>query len=108
MFDDAKNAYEELLRLIEEEEACAVESAHLSAMLKRNDARRSLIQSQQKAALASMKKSVRAKEIGQLAQGSLSTPAINITTNVNTAPTNAPTYNQMGDGGQYIAEKMFL
>ena len=108
MYEDAQNAYEELFRLIEEEESCAVEAAHHSAALKRIAVRRGFIQAREKALMSSMKESVRAKEIVRPAQGSLSTPAINITTNVNTAPTNAPTYNQMGDGGQYVAEQMYL
>lgn len=108
MYDDARHEYEELLQLIGEEEACAVEAAHLSAALKRNDARRTFIQAQEKALLASFKKTAKTREIVQPPQGNLPTPAINITTNVNTAPTNAPTFNQMGDGGQYVAEKMYL
>ena len=83
MYDDPKNVYEELLRLIEEEEKCAVEAAHHSAALKRIAVRRSFIQAREKALMASMKESVRAKEIVRPAQGSLSTPAINITINVN-------------------------
>lgn len=107
MNDDARKIYEEQLRLIAEDEACAVEAAHLSAALKRNAAHRKYIHEKERILLASSKKSGKATEIVQPAAGSLSAPAINITTNVNTNAGNAPTYNQMGDGGQYVAEQMY-
>ena len=54
MNEEARYVYEEQLRLIEEDEACAVEAAHLSAALKRIDARRKYIHAQEKALLATM------------------------------------------------------
>ena len=57
MNEEARNVYEEQLRLIEEEEVCAVEAAHLSAALKRNAACRRYIHAQEKNLLASSRKS---------------------------------------------------
>jgi len=106
MNDDARNTYEEQLRLIEEEEACAVEAAHLSAALKRNTARRRYIHAQEKNLLASSRKPSKVKNI---ATDSHETPIVHITNNVNTTTStaNAPTYNQNGDGGQYVAEQIY-
>ena len=104
MNEEARNVYEEQLRLIEEEEVCAVEAAHLSAALKRNAARRRYIRSQKKHLLASLKRSEKA-----LAADASKTSVTNITMNVNANATadNAPTYNQHGDGGQYVADNIF-
>lgn len=98
--------YEEQLRLIAEDEACAVEAAHLSAALKRNDALRRYIREQEKNLLASSRKSSRAKDI--VADNHM-TPVVQINNNVTTTSTtaNAPTYNQHGDGGQYVADNIF-
>lgn len=104
MNDDARKIYEEQLRLIAEDEACAVEAAHLSAALKRNAAHRRFIHEKERILLASSKESGKAIEM-QPAAGSLP-PAINITNNVHTNA-GTPTYNQMGDGGQYVAEQMY-
>ena len=49
MDDEARVVYEEQIRLIEEDEACAVEAAHLRAALKRNAARRRYIHAREKA-----------------------------------------------------------
>lgn len=98
--------YEEQLRLIAEDEKCAVEAAHLSAELMRIDARRRYIRSQQKNLLASSRKSSKAKDI---VPHSHETPIVQITNNVTatTSTANAPTYNQHGDGGQYVADNIF-
>lgn len=104
MNEEARYVYEERLRLIEEDEKCAVEAAHLSAALKRNDARRWFIREQEKNLLASLKRSEKA-----LAADASKTSVTNITMNVNANATadNAPTYNQHGDGGQYVADNIF-
>ena len=107
MYDEALKAYEEQLRLIEEEEACAVEAAHLSAALKRNDLRRSLIQAQEKALMAAMKDSCRGSRKQPSHPDSHETPVIQINNNVTANTSTVPTFNQMGDGGQYIAEQMY-
>jgi len=106
MNEEARNVYEEQLRLIEEEEVCAVEAAHLSAALKRNAARRRYIHAQEKNLLASSRKSSGTKDI---VTDSHETPIVHITNNVTTTTStaNAPTYNQNGDGGQYVAEQMY-
>lgn len=106
MSDEARYVYEEQLRLIAEDEKCAVEAAHLSAELMRIDARRRYIRSQQKNLLASSRKSSRAKDI--VADNRM-TPVVQINNNVTTTSTtaNAPTYNQHGDGGQYVADNIF-
>lgn len=106
MNDDARIIYEEQLRLIDEDEVCAVEAAHLSAALKRNAARRTYIHEQEKNLLASSKKSSKTKNI---LTDSHETPIVHITNNVTTTTStaNAPTYNQNGDGGQYVAEQMY-
>ncbi|MBQ6226536.1 MAG: hypothetical protein IJJ73_09585 [Bacteroidaceae bacterium] len=106
MSDEARYVYEEQLRLIAEDEACAVEAAHLSAALKRNDALRRYIREQEKNLLASSRKSSRAKDI--VADNHM-TPVVQINNNVTTTSTtaNAPTYNQHGDGGQYVADNIF-
>ncbi len=105
MNEEARNVYEEQLRLIEEEEACAVEAAHLSAALKRIAAHRRYIREQEKNLLASSKKSSRTKDI---VTDSHETPVIQINNTVTTSTANVPTYNQNGDGGQYVAEQMYL
>jgi len=104
MNDEAKYVYEEELRLIAEDEKCAVEAAHFSAELMRIDARRRYIRSQKKHLLASLKRSEKA-----LAADASKTSVTNITMNVNANATadNAPTYNQHGDGGQYVADNIF-
>ena len=106
MNDDARIIYEEQLRLIDEDEVCAVEAAHLSAALKRNAARRRYIHAQEKNLLASSRKSSGTKDI---VTDSHETPIVHITNNVTTTTStaNAPTYNQNGDGGQYVAEQMY-
>ena len=106
MNDEAKYVYEEELRLIAEDEKCAVEAAHFSAELKRNDALRRYIREQEKNLLASSRKSSRAKDI--VADNHM-TPVVQINNNVTTTSTtaNAPTYNQHGDGGQYVADNIF-
>jgi len=106
MSDEARYVYEEQLRLIAEDEKCAVEAAHLSAALKRNDALRRYIREQEKNLLASSRKSSRAKDI--VADNHM-TPVVQINNNVTTTSTtaNAPTYNQHGDGGQYVADNIF-
>lgn len=107
MNEEARYVYEEQLRLIEEDEACAVEAAHLSAALKRIDARRKYIHAQEKALLAASRKSSKAKD---MVTDSHETPVIQINNNLtaNTSTANAPTYNQHGDGGQCVAENMYL
>lgn len=105
MNEEARNVYEEQLRLIEEEETCAVEAAHLSAALKRNAARRRYIHAQEKNLLASSRKSSGTKDI---VTDSHETPVIQINNTVTTSTANVPTYNQNGDGGQYVAEQMYL
>ncbi|MBP5393217.1 MAG: hypothetical protein J6Y59_05325 [Bacteroidaceae bacterium] len=106
MSDEARYVYEEQLRLIAEDEKCAVEAAHLSAALKRNDALRRYIREQEKNLLASSRKSSRAKDI--VADNHM-TPVVQINNNVTTTTStaNAPTYNQHGDGGQYVADNIF-
>ena len=106
MSDEARYVYEEQLRLIAEDEKCAVEAAHLSAALKRNDALRRYIREQEKNLLASSRKSSRAKDI--VADNHM-TPVVQINNNVTTTSTtaNAPTSNQHGDGGQYVADNIF-
>ena len=110
MYDDAKNVYEERLRLIEEDEACAVKAAHLSAALKRIAAQRWYIHEQEKELLASSQQSDKMKRTVQPQSGNHETPSIHITNNLTTSAnaSNAPTYNQHGDGGQYVAEQMFM
>lgn len=108
MNDEAKNAYEELIRLIEEEEACAVEAAHLSAALKRKDVRRSFIQAREKALMAAMKDSCRGDRKQQSHPDKHETHTIQINNTMSTNATTVPTFNQLGDGGQFVSEKMFL
>ena len=103
MNDEARYVYEEQLRLIGEEEVCAVEAAHLSAALRRIDAHRRYIREQERNLLAFSRESGKAKDISN----SHETPIVHITNNVITSTANAPTYNQNGDGGQYIAEHMY-
>ena len=107
MNEEARYVYEEQLRLIEEDEVCAVEAAHTSAALKRIAARRRYIHAQEKNLLASSRKLSKEKNI---VTDSHETPIVHITNNVTTTTStaNAPTYNQNGDGGQYIAEQMLL
>ena len=102
MSDEARYVYEEQLRLIAEDEKCAVEAAHLSAALMRIDARRRYIRSQKKHLLASLKRS-------DIVADNHMTPVVQINNNVTTTSTtaNAPTYNQHGDGGQYVADNIF-
>ena len=106
MNDEARRVYEERLRLIGEDEACAVKAAHLSADLKRIEAYRQYIHEQEKNLLASSRQSERAKEI---VADTSKTPVVQINNHVTatTSAANAPTYNQHGDGGQYVAENMF-
>ena len=107
MYEDAQNAYEELLRLIEEEEACAVESAHLSAAQKRNDARRTFILAKEKALHSSMKELCRGSKKPASFPNNHTTPTIQINNNLGTNTNTVPTFNQHGNGGQFVAEKMY-
>ncbi len=109
MDDEARIVYEKQLRLIEEDEACAVEAAHLHAALKRNAARRRYIQSQEKTLLSSSKRSNKADDAMPSAASNRQAPLIQIvnTPQANSTSTNSPTFNQLGDGGQYVAEHMY-
>lgn len=110
MDDDARSVYEQHLRLIEEEEACAVEAAHLNAALKRIDAHRRYLQVQEKALLSAYKKL--SKTDGVIQKKAENPPALvqifnTQQNNATSTSTNSPTYNQHGDGGQYVAERMY-
>ena len=110
MDEDARNVFEEQLRLIEEDEACEVEAAHLKAALKRNAAHRRYIHAREKVLLSSSKYSCKAGDATiQSKSENQQAPEINIY-NIqqgNSSSTNSPTYNQNGDGGQYVAEYMY-
>jgi hypothetical protein len=109
MEEEARNVYEKQLRLIEEDEACEVEAAHLKAALKRNVALRRYIHAKEKSLLSSSKKSYKADDAVQSKSENIKAPDITIY-NIqqgNTNSTNSPTYNQNGDGGQYVAERMY-
>lgn len=95
--DDARYLYEEELRLIGEEEACAVRAAHLSAELQRNTALRNFLRAQRKNLRASSKESYGAKDAAPASHG---TPIVNVTTNVTTTAStaDAPTYNDFAAG----------
>ena len=107
--DDARSVYEEHIRLIEEDEACAVEAAHLNAALKRNAAHRKYIHAQEKALLSAYKKLSKAGGVIQPETESNTKITINInnTQQTDATFTNSPTYNQHGDGGQYVADHMY-
>lgn len=108
MDDDARSVYEQHLRLIEEEEACAVEAAHHNAALKRNAARRRYIQVQEKALLSAYKKLGKTGgAIQQKPENPQALVQIINTQQANSTFTQSPTYNQHGDGGQYVAERMY-
>ena len=110
MDDDARSVYEQHLRLIEEEEACAVEAAHLNAALKRNSARRRYIQVQEKALLSAYKKLSKTDGVIQKKAENPQAPIqilISQQNNATSTSTNSPTYNQHGDGGQYVADHMY-
>lgn len=110
MDDDARSVYEQHLRLIEEEEACAVEAAHLNAALKRNAARRRYIQVQEKALLSAYKKLSKTDGVIQKKAENPQAPIqilISQQNNATSTSTNSPTYNQHGDGGQYVADHMY-
>ena len=110
MNDDARSVYEQHLRLIEEEEACAVEAAHHNAALKRIDAHRRYIHAQEKALLSAYKKSSKTGgAIQKKAENPQSSLQIIISqqNNATSTSTNSPTYNQHGDGGQYVADHMY-
>ena len=110
MDDEARIVYEKQLRLIEEDEACAVEAAHLHAALKRNAARRRYIQVQEKALLSAYKKLSKTDGVIQKKAENPQAPIqilISQQNNATSTSTNSPTYNQHGDGGQYVADHMY-
>lgn len=109
MDDEARIVYEQQLRLIEEDEACAVKAAHLHAELKRNAAHRRYIQAQEKALQSSSKRLYRASNAIPSAASSPPAPLIQIVnaSQANSTSTNSPSFNQLGDGGQYVAEHMY-
>ena len=110
MEEDARNMYEKQLRLIEEDEACEVEAAHLKAALRRNAAHRRYIHAREKSLLSSSKCACKADDATmQSKPKNHQAPDITIV-NIqqgNSNSTNSPTYNQNGDGGQYVAERMY-
>ncbi len=93
--DDARSVYEKHIRLIEEDEACAVEAAHLNAALKRNAAHRKYLHAQEKALLSAYKKSSKADGVIQPEKESQTKINININNNqqTNATFTNSPTYD---------------
>ena len=97
--DDARYLYEEELRLIGEEEKCAVRAAHSWAEFQRNAALRNFLRAQRKNLRASSKESYGAKDAAPVSHG---TPIVNVTTNVTTTTTastaDAPTYNDFAAG----------
>ena len=111
MDDEARIVYEKQLRLIEEDEACAVEAAHHNAALKRNAARRRYIQVQEKALLSAYKKLSKTDGVIQKKAENPQAPIqilISQQNNATSTSTNSPTYNQHGDGGQYVADHMVI
>ena len=109
MDDEARVVYEEQIRLIEEDEACAVEAAHLHAALKRNAARRRYIHAREKALQSSSKRLYGPSDAMQSAASNRQAPLIQIvnSSQSNSTSTNSPTFNQNGEGGQYVAEHMY-
>lgn len=109
MDDEARIVYEQQLRLIEEDEACAVKAAHLHAELKRNAAHRRYIQAQEKALLSSSKRLHGTSDAMPSAASNRQAPFIQIVnaSQANSTSTNSPSFNQLGDGGQYVVEHMY-